>query len=427
MQENFLCYIWKNRLFNSTSLITTRGETLEITDTGKQNSNSGPDFLNAKVKIGTTLWAGNIEIHKKASDWMKHNHDQDKAYDNVILHVVEKADSKIFRSNGTEIATVEITWPEGCGKAFQNLLNSKKWIACQDQFHLIDPLFIKMGFHRLMVERLENKTSEIIERLKKNKSDWNETFYQFLSQVFGFKINALPFQLLAKSVPYNILAKHKNSLFQLEALLFGASGILNEELFGDDYFTGLRNEFNFLSKKYKIKPLEAHLWKFMRLRPANFPTIRISQLAGLIYNSQGLFSKIVEINELQELRSLFKKAEASDYWNSHFRFNRETVIKKSKITGESSVNIIIVNVVIPLLFVYGEQQNLTSLKDRALDFLEKIPPENNAIIRKWKKLGINPSSAFDTQALLQLKKCHCDRKKCLNCPVGAKILKYTDS
>ncbi len=422
MQENFLYYIWKNRLFDSASLITTRGERLEILDTGKQNSNSGPDFLNAKVKIGNTLWAGNIEIHKKSSDWIKHNHDTDKAYDNVILHVVENADRKTFRSNGSEIATMELSWPEGCRNACQKLLNSKAWIACQDEIHLIDPLFIRMGFHRLMVERLENKTSEIIDRLKKNKNDWNETFYRVLSQVFGFKTNALPFQLLSKSVPYTVLSRHKNSLFQIEALLFGASGFLNEELSGDGYYMDLHDEYKFLSKKYRIKSIEAHLWKFMRLRPPNFPTVRISQLAGLIYNSQGLFSKIVEIDDLGTLRSLFR-AKASEYWDSHYRFNRITETGKPKITGEAFINSVIINVVVPFLFVYGDHQNLTSLKNRALDFLGKIPPEKNAIIKRWKKLGINSLSAFDTQALLQLKKSHCDKKTCLACPVGNKIVR----
>ena len=248
MHEEFIYYVWKNKLFYSDKLQTTEGELVEIINTGRQNSNSGPDFLNAKIKIEDTVWAGNIEIHKKASDWLKHNHDSDKAYDNAILHVVEKADKKIFRSNRSEIETVEISWPEEYNRNYKKLLKAKSWIACQDELYRIDPLYIRMGFHRLMTERLENKTSDIIERLKENKNDWNETFYQFLSQVFGFKINALPFQLLAKSVPYNILSKHKNSLFQLEALLFGASGILNEELCGDDYFTALRNEFNFLSK-----------------------------------------------------------------------------------------------------------------------------------------------------------------------------------
>ncbi|MDD4144252.1 MAG: DUF2851 family protein [Prolixibacteraceae bacterium] len=424
MHEKFIYYVWKNRLFNSKKLKTTEGEPLEIIYTGIQNRNSGPDFFNAKIKIGNTVWAGNIEIHKKASDWEKHNHGRDKAYDNVILHVVERADKKTFRSNGSEIATLEISWPEEYTRNYQKLLSAKTWIACQDEFHRIDPLFIRMGFHRLMVERLEEKTSEIIVRLTENKNDWNETFWQFLAKVFGFKINAMPFLLLAKSVPYNILSKHKNSLFQLESLLFGASGLLNEELSGDDYFQALRNEFNFLHKKYKLKTVEAHLWKFMRLRPANFPTVRISQLARLIYNSQGLFSKIVEIENPEQIKSLFK-TEASEYWDSHFRFNRASEPGKSKMMGEASVNLIILNVVVPFLFVYGDHQNLTMLKNRALDFLEKIPPENNAIIRRWKKLGINPCSAFETQALLQLKSGHCDKKNCLNCPVGSKIVKFT--
>ncbi len=426
MQEEFIAYIWENRLFNMSNLTTTEGESLEIINTGKRNSNSGPDFFNAQIKIGYTLWAGNIEIHQKASDWEKHNHTKDKAYDNVILHVVEKSDKKVFRNNGSVIPTLELSWSEEYNNNYNRLINSKNYIACQNEFHRIDPLFIKIGFHSLMIERLEEKTNEIIFKLKENNNNWNETFYQLLAQIFGFKINSIPFLLLAKAVPYKILSRHKNNLFQIESLLFGASGLLNEELTGDKYFLDLRNEFGFLYKKYKLKSVEAHLWKFMRLRPVNFPTIRISQLAGLIHNSQGLLSKITETEKLDKLRALFK-VKATDYWDSHYRFNISSSEKKVKELGDLSVNSIIINVVIPFLFVYGETQNLSHLKDRSLTLLENIPPENNSIIRKWASLGVIPRSAFDTQALIQLKSRYCENRRCLYCPIGNKILKSTSS
>lgn len=422
MQEEFIHYIWENKLFFKENLKTTDGEPLEIIDTGKRNRDSGPDFFNAKIKINHTLWAGNVEIHKKASDWNRHKHFNDKAYDNVILHVVEENDMQIYRNNGTKIATLIMNWPEYYNNNYLRLIKSRTWIPCQDQFHHIDPLFIKLGYHGLMIERLQDKTSQIHNIMEKNRNNWNETFYQILARMLGFKINSVPFELLAKSVPLKILFKHKNSLFQLESLLFGASGMLNEEINGDDYYLELRKEYNFLRKKYKIKPMESHLWKFMRLRPANFPSIRISQLAGIIYHSDGLFSKIMTIENLNDLQQLFR-VRASDYWDSHYRFNIPAPHSCSKVIGNASVNVIIINVVIPFLFVYGEEQNQFHLKDRALTFLEKLPPENNSIIRKWKKLAVNPKSAFETQALLQLKTLHCERKKCLNCRVGNKLIK----
>ncbi|MGM0622124.1 MAG: DUF2851 family protein, partial [Bacteroidota bacterium] len=381
-------------------------------------------FFNAQVKIDDTLWAGNIEIHKKASDWEKHNHNIDKAYENVILHVVEEADKPTFRMNGTEIPTLEITWPEQFTSNYRKLLDSKSWIACQEQFHQVDPVLLRLGFNRLMIERLENKTGEIEKRLTENKNNWNETFYQMLARMFGFKVNAIPFELLAKAVPMQILAKHKSNLFQLEALLFGTSGLLNEELIGDDYFIRLREEFSFLYKKYNLKTVEPHLWKFMRLRPVNFPTIRIAQLAHLIQKSQGLFSKIIETDNLPGLKNLFE-VKASDYWDSHYQFNKNTTRSQPKELGETSINTLIINVVAPFLFVYGEKQNQEYLKNRALDFLEQLPAEKNSIVKNWEGLGIQPRSAFETQALIELKTRYCEPKKCLNCQIGNKLVKTT--
>lgn len=419
--EEFLQYIWENKLFDSDELKTADGENLEIIHVGKRNTDSGPDFFNARIKIDKTIWVGNIEIHKKSSDWFNHNHQTDNAYNNVILHVVETYDQKITRNNGEEIPVLLLKYPEHLKTNYQNLLNAKTWIACENQFHKIDPILLQFGFNRLMIERLENKTEEIIHRFQQNNHDWNETFYQMLAKMFGFKVNAIPFEMLAKSVPLNILAKHKNNLFQLEAILFGNSGLLNEQLFGDEYFINLRNEYSFLYQKYRLKGIESHLWKFMRLRPVNFPTIRISQFAALIYRSSGLFSKILEIENLDELIQLFN-IKASEYWNSHYRFNKISQRNLEKELGESSVNTLIINVVIPFLFVYGEKQNKENLKNRALEFLEQIGPESNSTIEKWAKLGIKSNSAFETQALLQLKNKYCERKKCLNCQIGVKLV-----
>ena len=424
MPEELLQFIWENRLFETENLFTTGGLPVEIIDTGRRNSNAGPDFFNARIKIDDTIWVGNVEVHRTSGDWNRHNHQNDAAYNNVILHVVGSADSAVFRQNGEEIPELVLKFPDYLIENYQTLITSKSWIPCSEKFHKIDPFVLQMGFNRLMIERLEDKTTEILTRLKQNNNDWNETFYQELARSFGFKVNSLPFEMLAKSLPLNILAKHKNSLFQTEALLFGSSGLLNEQLLGDDYFLSLRNEYSFLYKKYNLKPIESHLWKFLRLRPVNFPTIRISQFAALVCQSKSLFSKITETPDLEGLQTLFK-VKASDYWNAHFNFNKHSKQIVSKEIGIDSVNILIINVVVPFLFVYGEIQGKEYLKNRSLEFLEKLPAENNSVIEKWEKLGVVARSAFESQALLQLKNRYCENKKCLNCHIGVKLVKAT--
>ena len=421
MPEEFLHFIWENNLFEQNSLKTTDGDPVQILHPGKRNSNSGPDFFNARIKIGETSWAGNVEIHPKASDWFQHKHHLDKAYKNVILHVVEVPDGKVLRESGEELPTLVMNYSRQYKTNFQKLLDAKTWIACEDYFYKVNPVMLRLGFNRLMIERLESKTGEIVQKLKENNTNWNETFYQVLARAFGFKVNALPFELLAKAVPQKILAKHKNNLFQLEALLFGSAGLLNDELFGDDYYLELREEYSFLYKKYRLHAVEGHLWKFMRLRPVNFPTIRISQFAQLIHRSEGLFSKVTGIASPEEMRKLFK-VQASEYWCSHYRFNKPAK-QKTREMGDDSITILMINVVIPFLFVYGEHQNRDFLKNRALDFLEELPPEKNSIIRNWERLGVDARSAFETQALLQLKNVYCEKKKCLNCQIGSKLVK----
>jgi hypothetical protein len=420
--EEFLQYVWENRLFNNEKLQTENGETVEIINVGKRNTDSGPDFFNAKIKIDNTIWVGNIEIHRFASDWDRHNHNTNAAYNNVILHVAEIIDKPVFRSNGEEIPAVVLHYPAALKTNYHKLLDAKTWIACQSQFHKIDPIILQLGFNRLMVERLEDKTNEILIRLHQNNNDWNETFYQILARMFGFKVNAVPMEMLAKSLPVSILAKHKSSLFQLEALLFGNSGLLNDQLLGDDYYLNLRNEYSFLYKKYQLKGIESHLWKFMRLRPGNFPTVRISQFAALIHRSHGLFSRITEIEDLAELKKLFE-VQASEYWNSHYSFNKNSTRNSVKELGGNSINTLIINIVIPFLFVYGEKQNKEYLKNRSLEFLELMPSEENSVIEKWKSMGVVSRSAFESQALLQLKNNYCERKKCLNCQIGVKLVK----
>jgi hypothetical protein len=338
----------------------------------------------------------------------------------VILHVVEQHDQPV-RIKSHELPTLVLNYPDEILNNYETLLKSKRWIACDERLAKVDPFILRFWFSSLMIERLESKTGEIVKLLEQNRNYWNETFYQLLARNFGMKTNTLPFEMLAKSLPLTILSKHKSDLFQLEALLFGQSGLLNETLLGDDYFLSLRKEYSFLYKKYNLSGLESHIWKFMRLRPINFPTLRIAQLAKLIHLSSGLLSHILETESLDELRKLFDVT-ASGYWNSHYRFNKSSEENRPKVLGETAFNNLVINTIVPFLFVYGDLHLDQTMKDRALFLLEKLPPESNQIIRKWNESGIESRTAFETQALLQLKNNYCDNKKCLNCQLGAKII-----
>ena len=424
MNELFLQFLWKHRLFEAGQLRTSSGQKVDVISPGFQNRDAGPDFFNARVQIGNTTWAGNVEIHLRSSDWLRHKHEQDAAYDNVILHVVRDDDVPVNNSRGEPVECLCLDYPQELEANYQSLLKSDSWIPCARSIHRVAPITLQIWYHALMVERLEQKTSEITARLAQNQHDWNETFYQFLARNFGFKTNALPFELLAKALPLSVLAKHKNDLFQLEALLFGTAGLLNEELVGDDYFLALRNEFSFLYKKYKLRPIEGHLWKFLRLRPVNFPTIRIAQFARLIHQSSALFSHLIELEKLAEIKKLFQ-LETSAYWQTHYRFSKVSK-KQAKHLGDLSFFNLVINTLVPFLFVYGDYYRKQELKDLALTYLEQVPAEQNSILKNWATLGVSARSAFDSQALIQLKNLYCNAKKCLNCPVGMNLIRMTN-
>ena len=421
MPEELLQYIWKHGLFEKDNLKTTSNEMLEILAVGTWNTDSGPDFFNASLKINGTLWAGNVEIHLKASDWYAHGHNSDKAYDNVILHVVLENDQTIFHVDGSPVPVFVPQIVQGLEQSYKQLMAETRWPACHSTLPNIDPIYKYAALSSVLVQRINNKAQRIVETLKRNKNDWNETFYQHLAQNFGFKTNALPFELLARSLPLKILSKYKHDLFKVEALLFGQSGMLNDQLLGDDYFIELRNEYSYLAKLHKLRGIESHLWKYMRLRPANFPTIRLAQFARLIHRSESLFSKLLEMENTDTMIAQFDVA-TSDYWKSHYKFN--TPSKHSpKQLGESARNNPLINTVAPFFFIFGDRSNKQHLKNRALEILERIEPENNSIIDRWKELGFEPLNAFDTQALIELKTNFCDAKKCLHCQLGSKIIR----
>jgi len=419
MKESILHYVWQNKLFTSHDLKTTDGETLEIIDVGRSNTDAGPDFFNAKIKIGDTLWAGNVEMHICSTEWYKHNHQWDKTYDSVILHVVLKADSEVCRRNGDRIPQFELNYPKQLELNYDHLFSEQKWIPCSDKICLVPAIFIQSFKSALLIERMEQKMNSIEQLLLENNQHWEEAFYITLARNFGFGTNSQAFESLAKSVSISILGKHKDNMLQLEALLFGQAGLLNLDM-PDAYTVELKKEYDFLSIKYGLTPIDGAQWKLLRLRPDNFPHIRIAQFAALIHSSKKLFSKIVENPQIEALRKLFETA-PSAYWDSSYLFAHKSRVKQKKL-GAQSINGIVINTVVPFLFCYASHKNNEELKSKALEMLEELPTENNSIVNGWTTLGLVSINAYDSQALIQLKKQYCDVKKCLRCRIGHKVL-----
>jgi hypothetical protein len=419
MTEEFLTHLWKYGLFDRTSLLSDTGEKIEVITLGENNSDAGPDFINAKIRIGNTLWAGNVEVHLNASDWKRHNHQTDRAYDNVILHVVLKADQPATRTNGTTIPTVELRFEPQLYLNYIRLVGNKNRISCYDHIARIDTLLLHSWLSSVMVERLESKVKTADGLLEQYRNNWEEVFYIQLARSFGFHLNAVPFEQVARSLPLTTLARHENNLLQLESLLFGQAGFLAGEG-GDEYTLRLKEEYDHLRNKYSLKPLDMHLWKFLRLRPVNFPTVRLAQFAALVNTFPGLFRKILDTGNLPSLVKLFS-VRPSVYWETHYKFGTVSVANK-KTLGEESSRILLINTVIPMIFLYGHKRGDDKFKTRAIEFLSHLPPEKNAVIARWEKAGVRAGSALDTQALLQLWSAYCQRKQCLRCMVGSRII-----
>ena len=422
MTEAFLHYLWKMKLLNVHDLHCVAGEKIQILSAGELNPNAGPDFLNARIKIDDTDWAGNVEIHIRSSDWMRHLHDRDAGYNNVILHVVYEYDKEILDNHKQPIPCLEMknSYDHSMYDRYGKLMMSSDWIPCEAHFKNVSPFVKKAWLHRLLVERLENKTGPIFEALEQNQNNWQEVFYQQLAAAFGTKVNAHPFWLLARSIPEKILAHHKNNLKSIEALLFGTAGLL-EAKFNEAYPNELKKEFSFLKKKYNLKPLKAEVWKFLRLRPPNFPTVRLAQFAMLIHCSSHLFSRLIEIKDVNELRALFD-VQASEYWNNHYRFGKSSSQSKKKI-GKQVIDLLLLNTVAPIFCAYGKYRDEQVYVERAIRLLESLPPEKNAVIQGWKNIGWNAEDSFESQALLQLKNLYCNKFLCLECAIGQQILK----
>ena len=419
MKESILHYVWQNKLFTSHNLQTTDEEKLEVVDVGRINTDAGPDFFNAKIRIGETLWAGNVEIHTSSSDWYRHNHQVDKSYDTVILHVVLHADTEVNRADGERIPQLILKYPVHIDLNYEQLFSQQKWIPCSDKIGLVPSIFIQSWKCALLTERLEQKMNSIEKLLTDHNQHWEEAFYITLARNFGFGTNSQAFENLAKSISISILGKHKDHINQLEALLFGQAGLLNPDE-TDEYSVGLKKEYDFLKVKYGLQPIDGSQWKLLRLRPDNFPHVRIAQFAGLIHSSSKLFSKIVENPDIDVLAKLFI-SEPSLYWKTSYLFAHKSTLHIKKL-GVQSINGILINTIVPFLFCFAHHKNNDDLKNKALQMLEKVPAENNSIINGWHKLGLETENAYDTQALIQLKKVYCDERNCLRCRIGHKVL-----
>lgn len=416
-REELLHHIWKYRLFSSQELKTADGQRLEILRPGELNTNAGPDFLNARIKLNGTTWAGNIEMHIRASDWTRHQHQNDKAYDNLILHAVYENDLK--ESVG-DFATIELKpfISDQILHRYNALQTNRNPVPCGKQLLDVKPIIRSTWFQSLLIQRLIRKSEWMKALVDELQGDLEQAFLIVIFRAFGMKVNADAFEQLAKTTPWKILAKHQDNPMQLEAILFGNAGMLDVTPM-DDHQKKLKKEYDFLKHKYGLEPINPVLWKFLRLRPANFPTIRIAQLAALFHTTGRLFSWFSN-NDARSFSEL--NIEPSIYWKTHYRFGTEST-SRSKRIGNSMIQNVLINAVAPFLFVSAEREAKEELKDRALDLLEKLPAEKNTKIKTYETLGLEVPNAATSQALLELRTNYCDHKKCLFCSIGAQLLK----
>lgn len=422
VKEAFLHYVWRLKKFNAHDLKTNQGEAISLLETGRLNADAGPDFLNARLRIGDTLWAGNIEIHVKSSDWIKHGHGQDPAYDSVILHVVHEEDVPIFRKDGGRIPCLELKprIPSSLVANYARLKTKDHWVPCASFLPAVSDMRKLNCLERVLVERLEKRVQSISVLHEACSNNLEHTFYQVLAKSFGQPVNATAFEQLALSLDLGIILKHRNNLLQTEALLFGQAGLLNID-FQDDWPKQLKREYQFLKHKHGLSPISPQHWKFLRMRPSNFPTIRISQFARLISNRHPLLTVFLDAQNLEALEGLLS-LETSLYWHSHYVFDKASKLQ-SKCLGKMMARRILVNGILPFFFFYGRISGRESYQQKALNYLELLPPENNKIIKEWNTLGMPAQSAANTQALLQLKKEYCSSFKCLQCSIGDFILR----
>ena len=421
MRENFLHYIWKHKLFDVVNLKTTNNESITLVSVGQHNHDSGPDFFNAQLRIGEQLWAGNVEIHVKSSDWYLHGHEKDTAYDNVVLHIVYEHNTEIYRRDNSAIPTLEIKnyiSADIVYNYYSLFSKPKKWINCEQEFAEVDSFLIEHWLERLYIERLERKSKWIAELLQKSNNDWEATLFKLLAKNFGLKVNGDAFYSISKSIDFSIIRKVQYKQHELEALFFGQAGLLETDE-QSAYFLKLVEDYKFLKQKYQLSNDQVLSLKFFRLRPRNFPTLRLSQLASLYSEHHNLFSKIISTHSLKGFYKLFKIS-TSVFWETHYTFKTES--KPSlKILTKGFIDLLLINTIIPIKFCYAKQKG-ELIDEHILKLSRVIASEKNSIIDAFNALKKTSKSSLDSQALLQLKTEYCNQNKCLQCAVGNALI-----
>lgn len=425
ISESIIQFIWKYRLFKQTEISTLSGKRIRIEKVGHHNFDEGPDFENAIINIDGIDWVGNVEIHINSSEWINHKHHLNPNYNNVILHVVFTYDSEIKRQDGTIPETLELKPLINEQTIEKHLLleRSIHWIPCEKLIHSVDSFHKYQWLNRVLIERLADKSSFVYNLLSEYQGNWEQAAYILIARNFGFNVNADAFEQLARSLPYTLLQKYKHNSMAIEALIFGQSGLLEEE-FHEEYPLLLQKEYSYLRKAHSLKPIEKTNWKFLRMRPWSFPTLRLAQFASFCFEINHFFAKIIEIENLDLWRIKFNALIVNEYWLTHYHF-KKTSAKHSTQLGEKAIDLILINTVVVLLFSYGKYLGNEDYIDLSVSFLEKMKPENNRIIQGYKDLGVEVKSAADTQALKQLKTVYCDKKRCLECEIGYQIIKKT--
>lgn len=415
--EEFLYYIWQFRKWDKdVPFLSTHGEKIEVISPGQRNGDAGPDFTNAKVKINNVLWVGNVEIHVKSQDWLVHNHQQNKAYHNIILHVVYLQNHTHTLGNFSTIELKDKISLDLISK-YQKLNNPNHFIPCEALVAEIDTTHIAAFEERLFVQRLETKSKQLSRRITNLKGDWEALLFEEMGYTFGLKINAEPFRNLARSFPFTVLQKNKTNA---AALLFGQAGFLENPQ--DKYSKNLYNAYAFLAHKYQLTSLAPHLFKYFRLRPANFPGVRIAQWTAVYTKSTSLFQDLIELDKIDDFHTFFRGIKTDDYWDSHYKLNQKSSRIYPKEISKNWVNLFLINTWIPILYTYGIFIG-NHYFERITHLMTQIPPEENKTIQNFKRLGIKVEHALSSQAFLELKKNFCNQKKCLHCNLGNQILK----
>ena len=430
--EQLLHYIWKHHILPLHELRTTDGLPVEVIDPGLHNKHAGPDFFNSKLRIGGTMWVGNVEIHERSTDWFLHSHDQDPAYNNVVLHVASVVDTDVVTADGSRPPQMELHVPPYIMQNYRRLLAADRYPPCRETVMQLPQLTIHSWMSALGAERLADKCKAIEQRVKAAGGSWEQAFFATIARSFGFGVNSEAFEQWAARLPLMQVAHHRDDPFQVEALFIGSAGLLDTEAMNDrqrtaatadHYFLKLKREWNYLAHKFSLTEMPRQTWRFMRLRPQNFPYIRLSQLAQLYCSRHAELSRIATCTTLNALREALK-TEVGDYWRTHYTFGNESR-ENAKHLSAASIDILIVNAVVPMLHAYGRHRQDEMLIARAAEMLESMPPEDNTHIRLWQECGIKADNAADTQALIQLHTHYCERKDCLRCRFGYHCIKKT--